>query len=55
MDTSITSKQIASSAAKFNKSVPILPVEHVFTKYNAKETFSERDDFIFDHALGWVK
>ena len=55
MDTSITSKQIASSAAKFNKSVPILPVEHVFTKHDAKETFSERDDFIFDHALGWVQ
>ena len=50
-----TSKQIASSAAKFNKSVPILPVEHVFTKHDAKETFSERDDFIFDHALGWVQ
>ena len=54
MTEEVDSKQVYRNSQKLNKLVPKMPIEQVYTEYEIKPTFSERNEFTFDHPHGWI-
>ena len=55
MDSEVDAKQVYRNSDKLNRLVPKLPIEQVFTEHEIKQTFSERNEFTFDHPHGWIQ
>ena len=54
MNEEVDSKQVYRNSQKLNKLVPKMPIEQVYTEHEIKPTFSERNEFTFDHPHGWM-